>query len=118
MTSITSAAMRSYLQPLAQMPCHSAAANNTPNKPKMGAAMANAMPCVFPRPLGNPIQLNKTSRGSNIETIHLFKLGPDIAVPLLQRYAKLEDRKVAEDLYAFQFTVAVRAKSWVWIGAG
>ena len=40
-----------------------------------------------------------------IETIHLFKTRPDIVVPLLQRYVKIEDRKVAEDLYAFHVPV-------------
>ena len=28
-----------------------------------------------------------------VETIHLFKTRPDIVVPLLQRYLKIEDRK-------------------------
>jgi hypothetical protein len=36
-----------------------------------------------------------------VETIHLFKTRPDIVVPLLQRYLKIEDRKAVEDLYAF-----------------
>src|SRR4029077_14635924 len=36
-----------------------------------------------------------------VETIHLFKTRPDIVVPLLQRYLKIEDRKAAEALYAF-----------------
>jgi ABC-type nitrate/sulfonate/bicarbonate transport system substrate-binding protein len=36
-----------------------------------------------------------------VETIHLFKTRPDIVVPLLQRYVNIEDRKVAEELYAF-----------------
>ena len=40
-----------------------------------------------------------------VETIHLFKTRPDIVVPLLQRYVKLEDRKAAEDLYAFHVPV-------------
>jgi hypothetical protein len=40
-----------------------------------------------------------------VETIHLFKTRPDIVVPLLQRYVKIEDRKVAEDLYAFHVPV-------------
>ena len=40
-----------------------------------------------------------------LETIHLFKTRPDIVVPLLQRYVKIEDRKVAEDLYAFHVPV-------------
>ena len=43
-----------------------------------------------------------------IETIHLFKTRPDIVVPLLQRYVKIEDRKVAEDLYAFHVPVFLR----------
>jgi hypothetical protein len=33
-----------------------------------------------------------------VETIHLFKTRPDIVVPLIQRYVKIDDRKVAEDL--------------------
>jgi ABC-type nitrate/sulfonate/bicarbonate transport system substrate-binding protein len=36
-----------------------------------------------------------------VETIHLFKTRPDIVVPLLQRYVKIEDRKVAEDCTHF-----------------
>lgn len=40
-----------------------------------------------------------------VETIHLFKTRPDIVVPLVQRYVKIEDRKVAEDLYAFHVSV-------------
>ena len=40
-----------------------------------------------------------------VETIHLFKTRPDIVVPLLQRYVKIEDRNVAEDLYAFHVPV-------------
>ncbi|MGB8749543.1 MAG: hypothetical protein WCD54_26795 [Pseudolabrys sp.] len=41
-----------------------------------------------------------------VETIHLFiKSRPDIVVPLLQRYVKIEDRKVAEDLYAYHVPV-------------
>jgi len=36
-----------------------------------------------------------------IETIHLFKTRPDIVVPLLQRYLKIEDRKAVEALHAF-----------------
>jgi ABC-type nitrate/sulfonate/bicarbonate transport system substrate-binding protein len=40
-----------------------------------------------------------------VETIHLFKTRPDIVVPLLQRYVKIEDRKAAEDLHAFHVPV-------------
>jgi hypothetical protein len=40
-----------------------------------------------------------------VETIHLFKTQPDIVVPLLQRYLKIDDRKAAEDLYAFHVPV-------------
>jgi ABC-type nitrate/sulfonate/bicarbonate transport system substrate-binding protein len=40
-----------------------------------------------------------------VETIHLFKTRPDIVIPLLQRYLKIEDRKAAEDLYAFHVPV-------------
>ncbi|MGB8588638.1 MAG: ABC transporter substrate-binding protein [Pseudolabrys sp.] len=40
-----------------------------------------------------------------VETIHLFKSRPDIVVPPLQRYVKIEDRKVAEDLYAYHVPV-------------
>jgi ABC-type nitrate/sulfonate/bicarbonate transport system substrate-binding protein len=36
-----------------------------------------------------------------VETIHLFKTRPDIVVPLLQRYLKIEDRKAVEELHAF-----------------
>jgi len=43
-----------------------------------------------------------------VETIHLFKTRPDIVVPLLQRYLKIEDRKAAEDLYAFHVPVFQR----------
>jgi ABC-type nitrate/sulfonate/bicarbonate transport system substrate-binding protein len=42
---------------------------------------------------------------SFVETIHLFKTRPDIVVPLLQRYLKIEDRKAAEDLYAYHVPV-------------
>jgi ABC-type nitrate/sulfonate/bicarbonate transport system substrate-binding protein len=40
-----------------------------------------------------------------VETIHLFKTRPDIVVPLLQRYVKIEDRKAAEELYAYHVPV-------------
>jgi len=40
-----------------------------------------------------------------IETVHLFKTRPDIVVPLLQRYVKIEDRKAAEELYEFHVPV-------------
>src|SRR6476646_5606612 len=40
-----------------------------------------------------------------VETIHLFKTRPDVVVPLLQRYLKIEDRKAAEELYAFHVPV-------------
>jgi len=43
-----------------------------------------------------------------VETIHLFKTRPDIVVPLLQRYLKIDDRKAAEDLYAFHVPVFQR----------
>lgn len=40
-----------------------------------------------------------------VETIHLFKTRPDIVVPLLQRYLNIDDRKAAEQLYAFHVPV-------------
>jgi hypothetical protein len=40
-----------------------------------------------------------------VETIHLFKTRPDVVVPLLQRYMKIEDRKAAEKLHAFHVPV-------------
>jgi hypothetical protein len=40
-----------------------------------------------------------------VETIHLFKTRPDIVIPLLQRYLNIEDRKAAEDLYAYHVLV-------------
>ena len=40
-----------------------------------------------------------------VETIHLFKTRPDIVVPLLQRYLNIEDRKAADDLYAYHVPV-------------
>lgn len=40
-----------------------------------------------------------------VETIHLFKTRPDIMVPLLQRYLNIDDRKAAEQLYAFHVPV-------------
>jgi ABC-type nitrate/sulfonate/bicarbonate transport system substrate-binding protein len=40
-----------------------------------------------------------------VETIHLFKTRPDIVVPLLQRYIKIEDRKAAEGLHEFHLPV-------------
>lgn len=40
-----------------------------------------------------------------IETIHLFKTRPDIVVPLLQRYVKIEDRKGAEALRDYHVPV-------------
>jgi ABC-type nitrate/sulfonate/bicarbonate transport system substrate-binding protein len=43
-----------------------------------------------------------------VETIYLFKTRPDIVIPLLQRYLKIEDRKAAEDLYAFHVPVFQR----------
>ena len=36
-----------------------------------------------------------------VETIHVFKTRPDVAVPLLQRFLKISDRKAAEDLHKF-----------------
>jgi hypothetical protein len=40
-----------------------------------------------------------------VETIHLFKTRPDVVVPLLQRYLNIDDRKAAEELYAFHVPV-------------
>jgi ABC-type nitrate/sulfonate/bicarbonate transport system substrate-binding protein len=40
-----------------------------------------------------------------VEAIHLFKTRPDLVVPLLQRYVKLDDRKAAEELYAFHVPI-------------
>src|ERR1700686_3945009 len=40
-----------------------------------------------------------------VETIHLFKTRPDIIVPLLQRYVKIEDRKGAEEWHAYHVPV-------------
>ncbi len=36
-----------------------------------------------------------------VATIHLFKTRPDIVVPLLQRYVKIEDHQAAAALHAF-----------------
>jgi ABC-type nitrate/sulfonate/bicarbonate transport system substrate-binding protein len=36
-----------------------------------------------------------------VETIHVFKTQPDVAVPLLQRFLNMSDRKAAEDLHKF-----------------
>ncbi|SEF15016.1 ABC-type nitrate/sulfonate/bicarbonate transport system, substrate-binding protein [Rhizobiales bacterium GAS191] len=71
----------------------------------------NAFPMYF---LGTPSIFATTRRlvASNrelvmsvmegfVETIHLFKTRPDIVVPLLQRYVKIDDRKAAEKLHAF-----------------
>jgi ABC-type nitrate/sulfonate/bicarbonate transport system substrate-binding protein len=44
-----------------------------------------------------------------VETIHLFKTQPNTVVPLLQRYLKIDDRKAAEDLYAFHVPVFQKA---------
>ena len=43
-----------------------------------------------------------------VETIHLFKMRPDIVVPLLHLYLKIEDRKAAEELHAFHVPVFQR----------
>jgi hypothetical protein len=40
-----------------------------------------------------------------VQTIHLFKTRPEVVVPLLQRYLKIDDRKSAEGLYAFHVPV-------------
>lgn len=40
-----------------------------------------------------------------VETIHMFKTQPDIVIPLLQRYVKIEDREAAEALYAYHVPV-------------
>jgi hypothetical protein len=44
-----------------------------------------------------------------VEAIHLFKTRPDVVVPLLQQYVKLDDRKAAEELYAFHVPVFQKA---------
>lgn len=36
-----------------------------------------------------------------VETIHLFKARPDIVVPLLQRYLRIEDQNAVKELHAF-----------------
>jgi len=36
-----------------------------------------------------------------VETIHVFKTQPDVAVPLLQRFLNMSDRNAAEDLHKF-----------------
>jgi hypothetical protein len=40
-----------------------------------------------------------------VETIHLFKTRPEVVVPLLQRYLNLDDRKAAEELWAYHVPV-------------
>ena len=40
-----------------------------------------------------------------LETIHLFKTRPDVVVPLLQRYLRIEDREAAEELHALHVSV-------------
>jgi hypothetical protein len=40
-----------------------------------------------------------------VETIHLFKTRPEIVVPLLQRYVKIEDQRAAEELSAYHVPV-------------
>ena len=40
-----------------------------------------------------------------VETICLFKTRPDVVVSLLQRYLKIDDRKAAEELYAYHVPV-------------
>ncbi len=40
-----------------------------------------------------------------VETIHLFKTKPEIVVPLLQRYLNIDDKKAAQDLYAYHVGV-------------
>ena len=40
-----------------------------------------------------------------VETIHLFKTRPDVVVPMLQRYLNIDDRKAAEELYAYHVPV-------------
>jgi hypothetical protein len=40
-----------------------------------------------------------------VETIHLFKTRPDVVVPLLQRYLKIDDRVAVEKLHAFHVPV-------------
>jgi ABC-type nitrate/sulfonate/bicarbonate transport system substrate-binding protein len=44
-----------------------------------------------------------------VDTIHLFKTQPETVVPLLQRYLKIDDRKAAENLYAFYLPVFQKA---------
>jgi ABC-type nitrate/sulfonate/bicarbonate transport system substrate-binding protein len=44
-----------------------------------------------------------------VGTIHLFKTQPETVVPLLQRYLKIDDRRAAEDLYAFHVPVFQKA---------
>jgi ABC-type nitrate/sulfonate/bicarbonate transport system substrate-binding protein len=51
-----------------------------------------------------------------VETIHLFKTQPDIVVPLLQRYLKVDDRKAAEDLYAYHVPVFQKAPRPSFVG--
>jgi ABC-type nitrate/sulfonate/bicarbonate transport system substrate-binding protein len=36
-----------------------------------------------------------------IEAVHVFKTRPDVAVPLLQRFLNMSDRRAAEDLHKF-----------------
>jgi ABC-type nitrate/sulfonate/bicarbonate transport system substrate-binding protein len=36
-----------------------------------------------------------------VETIHLFKTNPDVVVPLLQSFLRIEDRKAVEDLRTY-----------------
>jgi ABC-type nitrate/sulfonate/bicarbonate transport system substrate-binding protein len=44
-----------------------------------------------------------------VESIHLFKTRPDIVVPMLQRYLKIEDRKAVEALHAFHVPLFQKA---------
>lgn len=42
----------------------------------------------------------RTVRGV-VESIHAFKTQPDVYIPVLQRFLKISDRKIAEDLHKF-----------------
>jgi hypothetical protein len=48
----------------------------------------------------DPVLMQKVVQGM-VQTIHLFKTQPGIAVPLLQRFLQIDDRKIAEDLHAY-----------------
>ncbi len=77
-----------------------------------GLAFGGAVPSVFAttrkRIAANRALVMRVAQGF-IETVHAFKTQPDVYIPLLQRFLKVSDRKLAADQYHYYLPLFAQA---------